>query len=90
MKRWQIQIRGENFVRNNVKSDFELGGFISAVDPDDAILRAVCWARERFPELDQTETMNIPRAVVNVEEIEELPSDFPCKANEMEIFWNPE
>jgi hypothetical protein len=88
-KVWQIAARGEGFVRNGLVGSFALTGFVRGVDANDAWERAIAIARSRWIEIAQSDGEGVPRAVINVDEIEDasrLQLD-PALIDEVEVLW---
>ena len=86
MKAWSVLIFGEGFIRGEQSCDFELAGVVHAADPTAAFHRAVAKAEALHPELSQV-ALPRPGAVINADEINELPN--LNLAEEVELFWSP-
>jgi hypothetical protein len=93
MKRWQVQIEGEGFVRSKLKMCFDIAGHVFAESPNHAFAKAIELAKIENPELsqaDQVHQLGVACAVINAGEIIELKSSPYTESEEIEICWESE
>ena len=89
MKTWQVQLRGEGFLRNGHEASFELGGVVEASTVEEAFNVSVALARRKHPELEQAQRSHKgPGAVINAEEIEECSKASRHIVGSIEVHWS--
>lgn len=86
MSIWQVAAIGLGFIKDAVQHDCELYGLVRANNPNEAFSKVCNLAMQDHPELQQA-TGPFPRAVINADEIEEVPETQLVGPGQVELYW---
>lgn len=88
MKMWQILGYGEGFLTANREAGFCLDGFVYADSANEAFERAIALAKRKWPEIAQAEQVDLPRPVINADEIVEVKDEVNGVEEGVELLWD--
>lgn len=88
MKMWQILGYGKGFLRANRETGFSLDGFVYAESANEAFDRAIALAKREWPEIAQVEQGDLPRPVINADEIDEFKNEVDGVEEGVELIWD--
>jgi hypothetical protein len=88
VKIWTVLAFGEGFLRGGSSAGFELYGVVAATDSNMACSKVISLARQRWPEIDQAYGPLGPGAVINVDEVNEVPPTAVVEVDVVEVHWH--